>query len=99
MILFNKFQGLRMSDIIGEKIGGSGRSMSEKLSDIATATTYTGGGITVFGYLSAHDLALFAGVLIALAGFCVNWYYKYKHYKLAETEYNDRRRSERRKPE
>lgn len=44
-----------------------------------------GGGVGAFwGWVTSNNVLGVIGVLIALAGFIVNWYYKHKHYKLAE---------------
>lgn len=51
---------------------------------IANGSQYGGaGGALIFG-LNANEFAAIAGVIIALAGFLVNWYYKHKADRRAE---------------
>ena len=49
----------------------------------ATATTVasyaSSGGLIVFG-MSMHDFAAVVGVILAVATFAVNWYYRHKEY-------------------
>lgn len=61
---------------------------SEHIEQVATAVadkaTIGGAGTGFLGWLMENNVLGLLGVLIALAGFLVNWYYKHKHYKLAE---------------
>lgn len=51
-----------------------------------TNTTYVvSGSAGVFGGLTANEIAAYGGLIIALATFLLNWYYK-------ELERNDRKR-------
>jgi len=63
---------------------------SEHVEQIATAVadkaTLGGAGTGVLGWLIDSNVLGLVGVFIALAGFLVNWYYKHKHYKLAEKQ-------------
>lgn len=59
---------------------------SDLVEKIANGSQYGGaGGALIFG-LTANEFAAIAGVIIALAGFLVNWYYKHKADKRAEKE-------------
>jgi uncharacterized membrane protein len=55
----------------------------------ATAAQYVGsGGALVFG-LTANQwsvLGIIAGIVIALLGFLVNWYYRDQHLRLARAQ-------------
>jgi len=35
-----------------------------------------GGGIALWGGLTANDIAAFGGLLVAVIGVCIQWYYK-----------------------
>lgn len=63
---------------------------SEHVEQIATAVadkaTLGGAGTGVLGWFMDNNVLGLVGVFIALAGFLVNWYYKHKHYKLAEKQ-------------
>lgn len=50
----------------------------------ATAAQYGGSGAALYFGLTANEIAAFGGLAIAIIGFFVNWWYKHKHYKLAE---------------
>lgn len=54
------------------------------VTTIANKATYGGAIGGFWGWLTSNNILGLIGVLIALAGFLVNWYYKHKHYKLAE---------------
>lgn len=59
-------------------------------SGAASKATYTGAGATFAAGVSGNDWMALIGVVIALAGFVVNWHYKRKHFVLAEREANAR---------
>lgn len=64
--------------------------MNEHVEQIVTAAadkvTVGGAATGALGWLMNNNVLGLVGVLIALAGFLVNWYYKHKHYKLAERQ-------------
>jgi hypothetical protein len=55
----------------------------ERVSGAASGATYGGAVSAVAFGFTANDLIGLGGLLIGLAGFCLNWYYKRKHYELA----------------
>lgn len=63
---------------------------SEHIEQVATTVadkvTITGASTGVVGWIMNNNVLGLIGVCIALAGFLVNWYYKHKHYKLAEKQ-------------
>lgn len=70
--------------------------MSESATSAATAAavsskvTYSGAGTSVIGYLASSEFAVLAGVVIALGGFCINWYYRHREDKRAQDEHRAR---------
>ena len=40
--------------------------------------TYTGAGMTIGGWFLSSEFAVLMGMLIGVAGFLVNWYYRHK---------------------
>ena len=46
------------------------------IASVAQKTSLGGGGLAVFGGLTANEIAALCGVLIALLGLIVQWYYK-----------------------
>lgn len=56
----------------------------------ASKVTYGGSAAAVGGWFLSNEFAVLAGLLIGLAGFVVNWYYRHKEYKLREREHKAR---------
>lgn len=56
----------------------------EKTAEIASKITYTSAGGTVVAGLSLNEWAAVVGIVVTIGAFVVNWYYKHKHYELAE---------------
>lgn len=47
---------------------------------------YGGAGASGLGFWLSNEMIGLIGLLIGLAGFLLNWYYKHKHFKLAKLE-------------
>jgi hypothetical protein len=66
------------------------------ITKVATTAQYGGSGGAFYFGLSAGEwqvIGVVGGLLIALLGFAINWYYKAQHLKLARknaTEYYDK---------
>ncbi len=52
--------------------------------------TYGGASASVFGWLVSNEFAVLIGILIAVAGFGVNWYYRHKEDKRQQAEHERR---------
>jgi hypothetical protein len=61
------------------------------VAGIASKTTYGGAGITVYGFLLTNEFAVFVGILAAVGGLVVNWYYKRQANQRAEELHSLRR--------
>lgn len=48
------------------------------LATIGSKTTYAGASVTVTGWLLSSEFAVLVGMLLGLAGFLVNWYYRHR---------------------
>ena len=53
-------------------------SVDATLAAVGSKTTYTGAGMTISGWLMSSEFAVLIGVVIGVAGFIVNWYYRHK---------------------
>jgi len=53
------------------------------LAAAGSKATYTGSGMVLSGWLFSSEFAVFVGIVIGVAGFLVNWYYR---HKLTNTE-------------
>jgi hypothetical protein len=54
------------------------RPIEAVISATATKVTYTGSGGVVIGALTYSDFTVLVGLVLAIGGFIVNWYYKSK---------------------
>lgn len=57
---------------------------------VGSKATYTGAGMTLSGWLLSSEFAVLAGLVLGVAGFLVNWYYKYKADKRMQREHEAR---------
>jgi len=48
------------------------------IASTASKVTYTGAGMTISGWFLSSEFAVLMGVVIGVAGFIVNWYYRHK---------------------
>jgi hypothetical protein len=55
----------------------------ERITGAASGATYGGAVSAVAFGFTTNELLGVGGLLLGLAGFCLNWYYKRKHYALA----------------
>lgn len=53
----------------------------------ASKTTYAGAGMSITGWLLSNEFAILFGLILGLAGFIVNWYYKHKDDRRKEREH------------
>ncbi len=58
----------------------------------ASKATYTGAGASVAAGVSGNDWMAILGLLVAVAGFAVNLYYKRKEDRRQQREYDERMR-------
>ena len=60
---------------------GKDETMSDPKTTIASYVS--SGGLIIFG-MNANDFAVVVGVILAIATFLLNWFYKHQHLKLIE---------------
>lgn len=63
---------------------------AEMMSTAASKSTYIGAATAAWGGLSASDLAAIGGLILALAGFVVNLYFKMRDDRRAQAEHTAR---------
>lgn len=56
----------------------------------ASGVTFAGSLTSIFGGLTANEVAAYGGLLIGVVGLLVNWYYKAKEDRRAERAIRDR---------
>ncbi len=59
-------------------------------SAVASKTTYGGAATSVLGWLLSSEFTVVVGIVVAVAGLLVNWYYKAKADRRAEQLFNAR---------
>lgn len=53
-----------------------------------SAASYAAASSAVFFGLTANELAAYVGMVLAIATFAINWYYKREHLKIIEEKVN-----------
>lgn len=62
-----------------------------KVADsVANKTTITGGGLTVFGGFTMNEWAILAGIVLGVAGFFADIWFKRRRLKLLEQQLKKR---------
>lgn len=59
-------------------------------SAVASKTTYGGAVTSVLGWVLSSEFTVVFGIVVALAGLAVNWYYKAKADRRSEAEHKAR---------
>lgn len=57
------------------------------MASIGSGTTKAGAGSAVFGWIVSQEVLAVSGVMIALLGLCINWYYKRQENARAQAEH------------
>lgn len=60
------------------------------MAAVGSKATYTGATTSVVGWVLSSEFGILFGILLGLAGFGVNWYYKHKEDKRQQEEHNRR---------
>ena len=56
-------------------------SLDATMADLGSKATYTGAGGTGLGWLLSSEGGILVGILLAVAGFLLNWYFSVKKDK------------------
>ena len=56
----------------------STEAVDATIAAVGSKATYTGAGMTISGWFLSSEFAVRAGIVLGVAGFTVNWYYKHK---------------------
>ena len=57
------------------------------LAALGSKATYGGAGASVAGWILSSEFAVLSGLVLGLAGFLLNWYYRHKADKRAMAEH------------
>jgi hypothetical protein len=62
------------------------------IAAVGSKATYTGAGMTISGWFLSSEFAVLAGIVLGVAGFTVNWYYKHKQDRREQAAHDMRMR-------
>ena len=65
-------------------------TLEATISAVASKATYTGAGTSVMGWVLSSEFTILIGLLVAIGGFLVNWYYKAKEDKRKQPKHDGR---------
>lgn len=68
------------------------QTLDATIAAAGSKATYAGSGMTVGGWLVSSEFAVLAGIVIGVAGFLVNWYYKHRQHERERLEHEARMR-------
>jgi len=66
------------------------QTLDATLAALGSKATYTGASTSIVGWFLSSQFGVLAGILIGLAGLCINWYYRHKQDKREEEEHKKR---------
>ena len=67
-------------------------ALDATLAAAGSKATYGGAGASVVGWLMSSEFGVVAGIIIGIAGFCVNWYYRHKQDRREQEEHERKMR-------
>ena len=67
------------------------------MAALGSKATYTGAGASILGWIMSSEFGILVGIILGVAGFLINWYYKHKQDK-REQELHDQRMKNEVKP-
>lgn len=67
-------------------------SIEAAIAAVANKATYTGGTVAVVGGMTANEMAAIGGLICAVIGLLVQWYYKRKADRREVELHNERLR-------
>ena len=66
------------------------QTLEATISTVASKATYTGAGTSVMGWVLSSEFTILIGLMVAIGGFLVNWYYKHKEDRRQQAEHDRR---------
>ena len=60
------------------------------LASAGSKATYTGAGASVMSWVLSSEFGILFGLVLGIAGFALNWYYKHKHDRREQLEHERR---------
>ena len=66
------------------------QTLDATIGTAASKATYAGAGMTISGWLLSSEAAILIGIVVGVAGFAVNWFYKHREDKRQQAEHEAR---------
>lgn len=66
------------------------QTLDATMAALGSKATYTGASTSIVGWFLSSQFGVLAGILIGIAGLCINWYYRHKQDKREEAEHKRR---------
>jgi len=76
-----------------DKADIANHTMDGTIAAVGSKATYTGAGMTVGGWLLSSEFAVLMGIVIGVAGFFVNWFYRHRQDEREHAEHEARMRA------
>ncbi len=68
------------------------QTLDASLAAAGSKATYAGSGMTLGGWLVSSEFAVLVGIVIGIAGFLVNWFYRHRQDRRERAEHEARMR-------
>lgn len=65
----------------------SREALENTIMTVSSKATYSGAGMSIGGWFVSSEFAVLAGLIIGVAGFFLNWYYRHKRDKREQLEH------------
>lgn len=59
-------------------MSATSKAVDAALAAVGSKSTHAGASVTITGWLLSSEFAVLVGMLLSLAGFLVNWYYRHR---------------------
>jgi heme/copper-type cytochrome/quinol oxidase subunit 2 len=69
------------------------QTIDATIASAASKTTYTGATLTLTGWLLTSEAAVLVGIVLGVAGFLVNWFYRHRADRREQFEHDQRMRA------
>lgn len=66
------------------------QTLDATMAALGSKATYTGASTSIVGWFLSSQFGVLAGILIGIAGLCINWYYRHKEDRRQEAEHKRR---------
>jgi hypothetical protein len=68
------------------------QTLDATVAAVGSKATYTGAGMTISGWLLSSEAAVLIGIVLGVAGFMVNWFYRAREDRRQQAEHKARMR-------